>query len=312
MLNSFSLGSICLTLSLGACSAQAVTLQPAAGAPYSREATKSGELLYAASTASDNVLVFSYPQGTLVQTLTGFKDPPSFICSDQSGNVFVPTINVSGPPTNIYEFAHGGTQPIETLIDPGPGVGQSCSVDRTTGNLAVANYGNVAIYQRAQGTPTIYEASDVAALDCVYDASGNLFIDGNSSQNKIAELPAGAHSFSDISLSQPLLTGPLQWSNKRLLIEEPSITTKGPYEIFPVRVSGSEGAVGTPVVLRGKNKHRGNQFEEFVISGNTMVMPGGPGDASKNFWHYPKGGKPYKIINLKPHDQHFSGMTISR
>ncbi len=63
----------------------------------------------------------------------------------------------------VYEYSHGGTQSIATLSDPGSPYG--CSVDPTTGNLAVANttssgyygyYGYVAIFPDAEGTATTY------------------------------------------------------------------------------------------------------------------------------------------------------------
>ncbi|MGC1987046.1 MAG: hypothetical protein WA668_16800 [Candidatus Cybelea sp.] len=141
--------------------------QRAAVAAYAKKST-SGKLLYASETEESEVLVFSYPQGGLVETLTGFSEPPWFICSDGAGNIFVPTTDLKSP-GHIYEFAHGGSQPIETLTDPGPGYATSCSVDPTTGNLAVANQSNVAIYPEGQGIPTIYKTTDFGAEDCAYD-----------------------------------------------------------------------------------------------------------------------------------------------
>jgi hypothetical protein len=270
----------------------------------------SGELLYASETEGSNVLVFSYPQGGLVQTLTGFAAPPWFICSDGSGDVFVPTTDSSSP-GYIYEFAHGGTQPIETLTDPGPGHALSCSVDPKTGNLAVANGPNVAIYPQGQGIATVYEASDVGAYDCAYDGSGDLFVDGQSYGNKIAELPAAGTSFSDIALSKTTLTLHLQWWNKRLVILGGTEGPHGPYEIFQVRISGSDGIVSGPVLLYGKSKHRLGDVE-FVALGNTIVMPEGPGYSMLNLWRYPKGGRPYKVLDPRPRDYDFFGVTISK
>jgi hypothetical protein len=270
----------------------------------------SGELLYASETEGSTVLVFSYPQGSLVETLTGFADPPYFICSDRSGDVFVPTTDLKSQ-GYIYEFAHGGSQPIETLTDPGPGWAQSCSVDPTTGNLAVANGENVAVYPDAQGTPTVYEASDVGAWDCAYDDSGDLFVDGKSYGYKIAELAAGGTSFSDIALSKATGTLHLQWWHNRLVLFGGTYGPHGPYRIFQVRVSGSNGIVSGPVELYGKNKHRDDDVE-FALSGNTIVMPEGPGDSVPSLWHYPKGGRPYKVIDLRPHDYTFYGVAISK
>jgi len=308
---------ICVALAmLAGCGGSQTPISAAGAMPLSRAITTtakksvSGELLYAGEqNESGEVLVFSYPQGNLVQTLSGFGTPTWFLCSDASGDVFVPTTDRSSP-GDIYEFAHGGSQPIATLTDPGPGYAQSCSVDPTTGNLAVANGSNVAVYPNAQGTPTIYEASDVGALDCAYDDSSDLFVDGDAYQNKIAELPAGGTSFSDIVLSEQMHTGHLQWSDKRLVIEEPPASVKGPYQIFQVRVSGSDGIVNGPVLLYGEDKHRGRQIVEFALSGGSMVMPDGPGYGLLNIWHYPEGGKHYRVISSGKN--HFYGVAISK
>ena len=59
----------------------------------------------------------------------------------------------------ILEFAHGGTQPIATLLGVRCEFPNGCSVDPTTGNLAVTNYssnpagpGSIAIYTGARGS----------------------------------------------------------------------------------------------------------------------------------------------------------------
>ena len=75
------------------------------------------------------------------------------LCSDNSGNVFIPGNG------EIWGPKHGGTTPISKSKDSGyRGVG--CSVDPTTGNLAVANTeassgsaaGNIAIFTKATGS----------------------------------------------------------------------------------------------------------------------------------------------------------------
>ncbi len=269
----------------------------------------SDKLLYASDNERAQVLVFSYPSGSLMQTLTGFAYPPYFICSDDTGDVFVPTTDYSSP-GYIYEFAHGGTQPVETLNDPGPGHALSCSVDPTTGNLAIANGPNVAVYAPGQGTPTIYEASDVGAYDCAYDDSGDLFVDGPYYGDEIAELPAGGMNFSDIALSKATGTLHLQWWNERLVLYGGTDGVHGPYEIYQVRVSGSSGIVSGPVLLYGKAKHRLGDVE-FTLSGSTVIMPEGPGHSLLDLWHYPKGGQAYGVIDLRPHNHSFYGVAIS-
>jgi len=60
------------------------------------------ELLYVSDDATYDVYVFSYPQGKLVGTLTGFAAPGS-LCSDAQGDVFIPNVLTS----TIVEYAHG-------------------------------------------------------------------------------------------------------------------------------------------------------------------------------------------------------------
>lgn len=145
---------------------------------------KRDNLLYISDVGTDDVDVYAYPKGVFLGTLTGFSGPEGE-CVDKTGDVFIANYAAS----SILEYAHGGTSPIATLNDPGylPG---GCSIDPTTGNLAVTNYlttgagqGNVAIYKDAKGTPKAYHA-DPLILEmffCGYDKAGNLFVDGLTS-----------------------------------------------------------------------------------------------------------------------------------
>ena len=68
-------------------------------------------------------------------------------CTDANGNVFISNDD------NVFEYAHGGTEPIATLDLPGSNA-IGCSVDPTTGNLAVVFSGsgkNVAVVPRCPG-----------------------------------------------------------------------------------------------------------------------------------------------------------------
>ncbi len=298
---------------LVACNVQSGSFSTRTSPNYRPEAKNFGHdrLLYASATEESAVLLFSYPQGDLVGTLTGFAAPPQYICADRNGNVFVPTTDNSAP-GYICEFPHGGSQPTETLTDPGPGHAFSCSVDPTTGNLAVANGPNVAVYPHGQGIPTIFETTDYGAEDCAYDASGNLFVDSISNESKIAELRDGRTRFSDIALSEPMIPGHLQWWHKRLVIEAPPTTAHGPYQMFQVRISGSKGIVSGPVLLLGNGKHRGTILVEFALAGKSLAMPNGPGYSLINLWHYPRGGEPYATLNSRPRDYNFYGLAISK
>lgn len=90
-------------------------------------------LLYVSDYQNDAVYVFSFPAGELTGTLSGFAGPFGE-CTDTAGNVFI----ANARPPEVLEYAHGGTSPIATIKDPGQ-YPYACSVNPTTGNLAVTN-----------------------------------------------------------------------------------------------------------------------------------------------------------------------------
>jgi len=99
---------------------------------------KHENLLYVVDEVARDVYVYSYPQGVLVGTLS--LHYPTGDCVDKAGNVWIDTVEPSGPPA-IQEYAHGGTTPISTLYFPDDGDDPiSCSVDRATGNLALRGF----------------------------------------------------------------------------------------------------------------------------------------------------------------------------
>ncbi len=148
--------------------------------------TSSQDLLYVSGHEGNTgeVYVYSYPGGQLLQTLSGLIAPGGE-CIDASGDVFITDYaDLSFTSVKIYEYAHGGTTPLETLDDPG--IAQGCAIDPIGGNLAVANgqdasnpygnYGDVAIYSKAQGSPTMFYSSKYGFGFCGYDDIGNLYL----------------------------------------------------------------------------------------------------------------------------------------
>lgn len=266
-------------------------------------------LMYVSQTASNpegQIFVLSYPRLKLVQTISGLGAPPVYMCSDSKGDVFVTATDFSSA-GYVYEFAHGGTQPIETLTDPGPGYAQSCSVDPTTGNLAVANGPNVAVYGSGQSVPIIYDASDIGAADCAYDDSGDLFVDDSSQKNGIAELPSGGTNFLDINLNKSIGTSHLQWWDNQLVVYAET-APKSPFEMVQIQITGSSGTVSAPIYLDSKTKHRGAAWE-FALWGKTIAFARGAEPIY--LWHYPKGGRPYKSQKPKGENAYY-GIAISQ
>ncbi|HEY2475817.1 MAG TPA: hypothetical protein VGI19_13590 [Candidatus Cybelea sp.] len=281
-------------------------------------AAKSGDLLYVTSTlvfGPSKLYVFTYPGATYVSEVT-VPNHPEGLCADKNGNVFVTTLIPNSNTSYIYEYAHGGTQPIATLTDPGGG--NSCAVDSVTGNLAVANWssdspsspGNVAIYSNARGVPRTYVAQNISAyLWCAYDSKGDLFVDGINGRHAmpLVELRSGASSFEKVTLDEAVTPSSLQWLDGNLLVANDA-SISGPELLYRVKFSGSRGKIVGKTVL--KSRHGMNSWGgQFVVSGASVTGPSYP-RRYFSVWSYPKGGKALLFI-ARPRVKEFYGVAIS-
>lgn len=272
------------------------TLLPAAARPtadtrIARNAG-SGDLLYVTGDCG-GICVFTYPGNKLVQQLSD-SNIPYGECVDKAGDVFVADFGGEEGTAGIVEYAHGGTKPIATLTDPGY-YPESCSIDPTTGNLAVTNDGGaLAIYTGAKGDPTYY--TDPKAYPngfCTYDEKGNLFVDGEyvSGGYALLEMPKGSVRFKGIKLdSSPGFWYDIQWTGKYLAV------AASPTVIYHVAINGTKGTVIGSTVLNGPVSIIEVQF---WIQGGTVIAPYGTGDLPDEigFWRYPSGGKLRKKID---------------
>jgi len=250
-------------------------------------------LLYVSDVGAETVDVFSFPDGALVGTLTGFSEPHG-LCSDPNGDVFVADTNG----LEILEYAHGGTQPISTLADTSSPV--SCAVDPKTGNLAVANSafpllasGSIWVYKQAKGTPTVYKSNSAYnPYFCGYDDSGNLYVDGfnTNGQFQLSTLSSGSSSLTPISLSYEVgWPGAVQWDGRYLAVGD-QIANKFVSEryrnvIYQLSITNNAAKVIKTIPIKG-----GEEVVQFWIAGKTVVGP----DAIKEdvgFWRYPEGGR---------------------
>jgi hypothetical protein len=267
--------------------------------PWMLPEAKSEDLLYISDSLAGNVYVYAYPAGKLVGTLTGFQSPEGD-CVDKSGDVFVANYAAQ----NILEYAHGGTSPIATITDPyySP---EDCSVDSTTGNLAVTNAstisgypGNVAIYADARGTPAQYFDDSIYLYRyCVYDHQGNLWIDGNGfTRHKeyfaLAELSSGSDQLSIIKLNQHVTApGGVQWARTYLAVGDADKDL-----IYQFAIKGRTGtkAGETPLDASGLTA-------QFWIQAKTVIVPNLDKDSKDKgrvgFYSYPRGGAAIKTIN---------------
>jgi hypothetical protein len=261
---------------------------------------KGEDLLYSSNDDGD-VYVYSYPAFKQVGELE-LNEATQGLCVDKQSDVFVPawTGDVSTLTGYVYEYAHGGTQPIATLSDPGA-LNTSCSVDPTTGNLAVTNayqsgydYGNVVIYPNASGNPTTYVVTDIEPGWSAYDGNGDLFVDSyhGGSTSPLAELPKGASSFSSITLSKSISTESLQWVNGDLTVASDSGNNFGSLFIYRVQISGYSGnIIGSTTLNMHRLGYDGNG--QYWIQGG-RILGAGSHHNSLEMWRYPAGGKGIK------------------
>ncbi len=259
------------------------------------------DLLYVANTASDsgpaNVYAFSYPDGTLVGTLTGFVNPKG-ICADKSGDVFI----TDEDGYEVVEYAHGGTSPIQVLADAHEPT--SCSVDMKSGKLAVLNRDHSAsVYKHAAGAPTTY-ATPFMPYFAAYDNRGDLFIDGYANPFAVAELVKGGSSFQSVSLEEHtrgFQPAGLQW-NVGLL----ALGSANPYQyaccgrFFRYDIAGSIG------VKTGSHGIRGSLSDFYIYGSNVIVTDG---SSSIDVYSYPRGKTPIQTIKEPGHTSY--GVTIS-
>lgn len=270
-------------------------------------AAQSQNLLYVSDVGKNAVFVYTYPKGSLVGTLTGFYSPVR-VCSDSSGNVFVTNTNAR----QILKYAHGGKTPLTTYADS-KYLPVDCSIDPTSGTLAVTNYGpsgsntgSVALYKDGKGSAKILQASGIQAyLFCGYNNSGDLFVVGLKNYNydyAMLELPKGSTKFETIALDQKFFSwGGVKWDGKYLAVSD------GASAIYDFAVKGKKGTEARTVQLA-----RAINVVQFWIDGTTVVAPDGPngGNHDVGLWSYPNGGKPTRVIG-KADLENPSGATVS-
>jgi len=229
------------------------------------------------------VHVYSYPSGTLVGELEDFQSPAG-LCSDKAGNVFVTDTEAQ----KVYEFAHGGTQPIATLYDNYASFNAfACSVDRATKTLAVtsADSNDVFLFKDEAGSPIIYKNPYAFGYFCTYDGSGNLFTRGTD--NHIAELSKGSTSFTNIKLSERVhdIVG-FAWDGNYL-----SINGNSPSNVnYRVQVNGRKATIVSKASLL-----QAKFVVQFTLYNHQLIGP----DQNANrvsFWKYPKATNPVKTI----------------
>lgn len=240
-------------------------------------------LLYVSDTSAHYVEVYIYPSLKYVGRLTGFEYPAGE-CVDKAGNVWIADAGAAA----MYEYAHGGTSPIQTITED-MYIPSGCAIDPKTGDLAVAN-GNVQveIFAAGSGSPTAYRDFNFSQTTSLsYDRSDNLFVDGLDTNGMFhyAELPAGGEAFTDITLngfpignSSP---GGVKWDGSYITVSDSQSTI---YRTQGSNVVGTTSLSATCV------------FGYDIVPNRAIVAPD---QCSKNLvgtYAYPAGGSPVRTI----------------
>jgi hypothetical protein len=292
-----------------------VATHPAYGQSWMEPKARTEDLLYVADPGDNIIRVFSLARGKLVGQLSE-NYQPNGACVDRRNNVFFPEAHRG----DVIEYAHGRKRPEQALKGTAV-VAFSCSIDPTTGNLAVTNFlgsgdtqGSVMIYQGANGSPVTYRDPNVYEyFFCGYDNNGNLFVDGfapgqgvhGSGGFAFAELPKGGSTFTDITLNQSInWPGQVQWDGKYVAVGDQTTTN-----IYQFAVSGSAGTLQATTTLSGAS-----YVQDFWIRGSHVIVDNAFNISSQGytealFYNYPAGGAPIK--NVGRHQLTMEGVTVS-
>jgi hypothetical protein len=257
-------------------------------------AASSGDLLYVTN-ANSKVTVYSYPQGQLVGTLSGFGDPYG-VCVDTSANVYITDRSFG----DIVEYAHGGTKPLRTIKDleyrP-----QGCAIDPATGDLAVANYetgwnypGNLSVYRKARGFARSYIVEDFYYyFYCAYDGSGNAYVNGQFGSYgegfEFAQLPKKGSTLNQILLPGNLgYPAGIAWDGTYVAVGDQTAPN-----IYEFAFAKGKATLKNTTTLSGADQILG-----FAIDGATLIAPNqlSSGNSNVLFYNYPAGGAPTQTI----------------
>lgn len=253
-----------------------------------------GGLLYAEG--ASQTYMYSLPGGQLAGKIAVGGNGA---CTDNNGDIVFTTAGSSNGQTVNYEYSSGGAKLLGTLVDPGDWVSLMCSIDPTTGRVAITSWAdaspsggyNVEVFKNRKSNPKVYWGpKNTAIISCGYDDKGNLFVGALGPNNygfELLELTNGGDSLVSIPLDKSfgeVNPGTIQWDGQYVAIDLPQ-----KHAIY--RVSVAYG-VGTVV---GSTQLTSGGRDTWLENG--MVAAAHGRDAHKlALWHYPQGGRPFKLI----------------
>lgn len=268
-------------------------------------------LLYVSDASTGTIDIYNYrvQAGKLYGQITGLSFPYGQ-CVDRDGDVYV----VDNDTSKIYEYAHGGTTPIATATDKyGKPVG--CSVDPTSGNVAVSNFsgassstaGGLDLFTGGlSGSQVYYRKAELyRVFPGAYDPSGDFFAQGidYSGTVNFAELPAGKKRFRMLTGLTIAFPGSVQWDGHYLAVTDQDYQYAYTTMIYRVTVSGSKVTVvrSTHLTDNCYPYHdymvaiqpfvTGTTGKQNAVAAGNLNCPN-----SFGFWNYTNGGNPKRTL----------------
>jgi hypothetical protein len=303
--------------------------QSAAASPHRgiSSAKRLGDLIYVSSYRPGEVYIYTYPRGHYVNTIGKLGQYLGGECSDRAGNVYVAT-STSDHVSTIYKFGHGDASPIATFADQGQASG--CAVDPSTGDLAVSNLqddssnnpypgnGDVAVFPRARGNPSMYYTSAYRGFYfCGYDNGGNLYLsaseDYHSGESFLVRLKSDSGSFEPINVDATIYgEASVQWDGAHIAISSyTNVDERGSVIIDRLAISGRSATVlGTTTLHSAAGHHKG---QLWIAKDRVVGIDHYHGDANVSIWPYPLGGASRHTISHvgSDDDRDLWGVTVS-
>jgi hypothetical protein len=267
-------------------------------------ASRVKELLYVSDDASDDVYVYDYKALKLLGLLKGLRQPYGQ-CVDAHGNIWI--TDLTGQ--QVVEYAHGSIHWKKQLKTQGASVG--CSVDPTSGNLAVANVkttssgGNIRVFS-SSGYHDYSNGACYYLEQPGYDAAGNLYVEAYSSSNvvNVCELPRGGNSLTTVSVSQQIYApSSVMWDGKYLTLADVNYNDSGSTAIYRTGedTSGNLTVVGTTVLTDTCDGGNAEVWQPFIVGTQLVGFDTNCAKRQRiSIWTYPTGGDPSKALPDQP------------
>lgn len=299
---------------------------PHQGGSWMKPEAKRENLVYLSLFVLNAVYVYDYNTGAQVGELTGF-DTPSGQCVDKEGDVWI--ANLKG--FSVVEYAHGGTTPIATLKSEGAALG--CSIDPTTGNLAVVNFSygygtsSVQVWKGARGKGNILSNPRCGFMwSPGYDPKGNLYVEceDKGPPGYVYELKHGGNKLTRLSIDRGIgAAAGVMWDGKYISLTVQPFNGENATQIYQVveKTSGHLTVVNVtdlkdhcwhhtnfvgliqPFIVGTKNTPENGTQGKVVVGGNR------PCRGRFDYWRYTAGGQPTSALKSVP--SYVGGQAVS-